>query len=90
MLYCYFMFKVVSFNSLRQLLDHVKEKVREVISTGSQAAGRISLPCCEQRMCSNLANNTDLADQGAHEEDFHCPFHLCQPEQTEVHSRNWS
>ena len=68
------MFKVAPFNSLRQLLDRVKDKAREVISAGSQRAGRISLPCCEQRMCSDLANDTDLTDQGARGEDFHCPF----------------
>lgn len=74
MLYYYFIYKVVSFNSLRQLLDHMKDKAREVISAGSQTAGGISLPCCEQQMCSDLTNDTDLTDQGARKEDFHCPF----------------
>lgn len=49
--------KVVAFSSLRQLLDHLKGKAREAISTRSLTAGRVLLPCCEQRMCRDSADN---------------------------------
>lgn len=49
--------KVVAFSSLRQLLDHLKGKAREAISTRSLTAGRVLLPCCEQRMCSDSADD---------------------------------
>lgn len=51
-----------------------KNTAREMTSAGSQTAGRILLPCCEQQKCSDLANDTNLTDQGAREEDFHCPL----------------